>query len=1025
MSDFIKGLMQQVAENFTKNSGNPDAYISRKQDWADKVVPAKLPGKAVKLPELDEHGVYKGKPSPPGGGGKPVQKSLVVHSMTDLAKGAARGGKYYRRVPTGNPKRPYRYYYSKEEYERSRAPESNLAGPLRADMSIPEAERVIRHLATEHIHVVGANGHVLSKTTGHTNRVELTPAELVNFKSAVITHNHPSGNCLSVDDIMIALRTGAKEIRAVGHRGTYSWKAPQLGGWSAEADAAFLPLFTRAFDWGARGANIRMDAHLKAHGASPGDTTHAAFTQEKFDEFCSEEWLDGYNKVCEQFGWERIEFTAAHIAGNVEKGRQSGRALQHGDLRQKETLIVYGLADLAKGKARGGKYYRRTPTGIPERPWRYWYSKEEYEKEHGDKAHLHGPDVKQGSLDFDAPEAPAPTKSFTVRYTQNGRENWFMFGAVPSEAAAHALASLKANLRGEFQLVSVLETVPEDYESRKRVAKKAVTPRQDAAEATKAMVDSGEYVNDRKSKIEQRGADVYGSARHKAAEWKSAKEAAGSEHAEKMFTRDFLARQLPIDLHTGASTENFKTRLFLHFAFKKLEAEPRVQWAAGPRWATRYYGNVVSIEHADADPGNIGENVTKEEHVRRQRLRYYEGYVQGKAIFEKCLAETDATPLVDVRKKLWRELSDAASVMRNTHGDSDAGARALASWESAVGAGKRSSPAGQTREFLTRATEKYQDNVPALAQATLLVLDGKSANAALGEVQKKNGIDESSFYASGRVERTGPASEYKDPKQGLDLLDKSTGGKYQMRAVQWGKSVTDEEREHHLQCVVDSFQDLTDILGLPPEMASYNGRLGLAIGARGKSHASAHYEPSTDMINLTRASGVGTLAHEWGHFFDYTVRNVSGDKGGTLPSERSWVGPGDELPVHRAMAAMKDTPEWRQCYADIRTAAYQAVREKRMSAEKARDYWLCGPELWARTFERYVQHKLRAAGRENTYLSGLGQGSKLWPTPEHIEALAPHIDKIFDAFRNSDLIKKALVRLANGRPVRVRSMSEL
>lgn len=42
-----------------------------------------------------------------------------IDTLESFIKGAARGGKYFRREPTGNPKRPWRYYYTKEEYERA------------------------------------------------------------------------------------------------------------------------------------------------------------------------------------------------------------------------------------------------------------------------------------------------------------------------------------------------------------------------------------------------------------------------------------------------------------------------------------------------------------------------------------------------------------------------------------------------------------------------------------------------------------------------------------------------------------------------------------------------------------------------------------------------------------------------------------------------------------------------------------------------------------------------------------------
>ncbi|MCH9838591.1 hypothetical protein K0U83_23210 [bacterium] len=50
-----------------------------------------------------------------------------------------------------------------------------------------------------------------------------------------------------------------------------------------------------------------------------------------------------------------------------------------------------------KGGARGGSYYRRVPTGNPKRPWRYYYSRKQYESAHGDEAHVHGPEIASGA----------------------------------------------------------------------------------------------------------------------------------------------------------------------------------------------------------------------------------------------------------------------------------------------------------------------------------------------------------------------------------------------------------------------------------------------------------------------------------------------------------------------------------------------------------------------------------------------------------------------------------------------------
>lgn len=58
-----------------------------------------------------------------------------------------------------------------------------------------------------------------------------------------------------------------------------------------------------------------------------------------------------------------------------------------------------------------------------------------------------------------------------------------------------------------------------------------------------------------------------------------------------------------------------------------------------------------------------------------------------------------------------------------------------------------------------------------------------------------------------------------------------------------------------------AMKDLCETLGLPVSMGSYNEKIGIAIGARNKGTAKAHYKPSKAVINLTRTFGAGSLAH--------------------------------------------------------------------------------------------------------------------------------------------------------------------
>jgi hypothetical protein len=55
---------------------------------------------------------------------------------------------------------------------------------------------------------------------------------------------------------------------------------------------------------------------------------------------------------------------------------------------------------------------------------------------------------------------------------------------------------------------------------------------------------------------------------------------------------------------------------------------------------------------------------------------------------------------------------------------------------------------------------------------------------------------------------------------------------------------------------------------------SLGKRLALALGARGSGKASAHYEPWSKAINMTRTMGSGALAHEWGHALDHWLADA-------------------------------------------------------------------------------------------------------------------------------------------------------
>jgi hypothetical protein len=99
----------------------------------------------------------------------------------------------------------------------------------------------------------------------------------------------------------------------------------------------------------------------------------------------------------------------------------------------------------------------------------------------------------------------------------------------------------------------------------------------------------------------------------------------------------------------------------------------------------------------------------------------------------------------------------------------------------------------------------------------------------------------------------------KDYRNGKDVTSEQFAETFGFRGGQFGKWVNQGEgrkdRQGMLNQAYDALMDLADIVGIPPRAVSLNGTLGLAFGARGSGTASAHYEPDTLVINLTKTRG--------------------------------------------------------------------------------------------------------------------------------------------------------------------------
>jgi hypothetical protein len=248
---------------------------------------------------------------------------------------------------------------------------------------------------------------------------------------------------------------------------------------------------------------------------------------------------------------------------------------------------------------------------------------------------------------------------------------------------------------------------------------------------------------------------------------------------------------------------------------------------------------------------------------------------------------------------------------------------------------------------------------------------------------------------------------------------------YKLSGLEFGNWVNQVRRLDYCLSTIIALYDLQKILQLKNNNLGLNKSIGMAYGARGAAGALAHYEPSTNVINLSRDrridkiknlfgnkvydnyvdtdvndwlkitnklreqySGYGSIAHEYGHALDYVLSEKftkgrdTGLAGGSssLYSYKS----ANSAYNHfiKAVYQSKDTVnELEQNFIDCfepflftkgkPTGYYRRIYDY---AERSSTYWSRFNEIWARIFETYIAYKLSKIGIKDNYLVRDGKG---------------------------------------------------
>jgi len=250
-------------------------------------------------------------------------------------------------------------------------------------------------------------------------------------------------------------------------------------------------------------------------------------------------------------------------------------------------------------------------------------------------------------------------------------------------------------------------------------------------------------------------------------------------------------------------------------------------------------------------------------------------------------------------------------------------------------------------------------------EASVLEAAREAAIAKAREVSGSTKLIPRRPRAASSVERIGP-----DHRNGADITPDELMKAFGLRAIQFGNSVPTKDRQRWLNQTFDGLADMADVLGMKRRWLGlpFHGESpALAIGARGAglSAASAHYEKGLRVINQTYRNGFGALAHEFGHALDHRVGKRSGsDIFLSQHYDYFQYGPNfsskDKEIVRRisAIVAFMTDPY----------CLYLQQAKRIAALHRAGGYWTETTELFARSFEAYVQDSLAKLDRRNPAL---------------------------------------------------------
>lgn len=212
---------------------------------------------------------------------------------------------------------------------------------------------------------------------------------------------------------------------------------------------------------------------------------------------------------------------------------------------------------------------------------------------------------------------------------------------------------------------------------------------------------------------------------------------------------------------------------------------------------------------------------------------------------------------------------------------------------------------------------------------------------------------------------------------------------YNLRAVQFGNWLDYGDRADHFLALVQALGHLALIID--SENIGWYNQLSIALGARGKTGALAHYEPGMKVINLTKQKGGSSFAHEYGHAIDFI--------GGQYFSKNNKIYSLSAAQLTETDDSNAKTDEVRNLMNivldGVRAGERYPALVKWAKAHRKYGYWCCNTEIWARTFAQFVALKCKNREIVDTVLCAKVDTGDVANIPvKELETLAPYIEKL-------------------------------